>query len=260
MSENRPYALVTGASSGLGVDFAKQLAARGYNLILVARREDRLRALKADLDGSTGATVHIVTMDLADPSAPEDLHRQMDEAGWPVEVLINNAGIGAFGDFLEITAARQQAMLQLDIMTVAHLTRLFAADMAARGKGYILQVSSIGAYQATPLYAAYAAAKSFVLLYGEAVGAELKARGVTVSVVSPGITKTEFLDVAGQKATLYQRLAMMQSDTVVRAALKGLFGGRRMVVPGITNKLTVFSLRFMPRSWQRAVARQLMKN
>ncbi|MEI7431639.1 MAG: SDR family NAD(P)-dependent oxidoreductase, partial [Betaproteobacteria bacterium] len=177
-----------------------------------------------------------------------------------VQLLINNAGYGMFGEFLAQPPAATLNMLQLNMLTLTELTQVFATDMVRRGGGQILLVASIGAYQATPLYAAYCASKAYVLLFGEALHEELKGKGVTVTVLSPGISETAFFAVAGQKPTLYQRLAMMQSRPVARIGLVALQAGRASVVPGWLNALTVRSNRLLPRFVQRKVAHRLMKN
>lgn len=255
----RPWALVTGASSGLGVDFARQLAARGHNLALVARRREPMDALAATLVAEHGVEVVVEPEDLAAAGAADRLAARLAARGVEVEVLVNNAGFGLFGDFLAVDGARTDEMLRLNIVALTALTRTFAAAMAARGRGRILLVSSIGAYQATPSYAAYSASKAYVLLFGEALHRELAPRGVTVTVVSPGITATSFLAVSGQSATAYQRMMMMRSADVVRTALGALFAGRTSVVPGFGNKLGVFANRFVPRGLQAIIAGRLMR-
>lgn len=253
-------ALVTGASSGLGADFARHLAAAGAHLVLVARRAEALDALAADLRAHHGVTVDVVALDLGAPGAPEALHAEVRRRGRQVDVLVNNAGFGLYGEFLAIDAARERALMELDVLVPLRLTRLFGEEMVARGEGWILQVSSIGAYQATPLYAVYSAAKAFILSWGEALAYEWRGKGVKVTVVSPGITATEFLAVSGQKATLYQRLLMMDSPTVTRIGLQALARGRGSVVPGFLNAATVFFNRLVPRAWLPAVAYRLMKD
>ncbi len=253
-------ALVTGASSGLGADFARHLAAAGANLVLVARRAAALEALASDLRSRHGVTVDVVAQDLAAPGAPEALHAEVRRLGREVDVLVNNAGFGLYGEFLAIDAVRERELMEVDVLVPLRLTRLFGQEMVERRRGWILQVASIGAYQATPLYAVYAAAKAFVLSWGEALNYEWRGKGVRVTVVSPGITATEFLAVSGQKATLYQRLVMMDSPTVTRIGLEALARGRGSVVPGFLNAATVFFNRVMPRAWLPAVAYRLMKN
>ncbi|PKL74982.1 MAG: oxidoreductase [Candidatus Melainabacteria bacterium HGW-Melainabacteria-1] len=252
-------ALVTGASSGLGVDFARQLAALKADLVLVARRRDRLEDLADELRAAHGVQVDVVPMDIGDSDAPIDLYELLKARGLQIDILVNNAGFGLYGNFLDLDWEREQAMLQLDILTLVHLTKLFARDMASRGWGRILQVASIGAYQPCPTYASYGAAKSFVLNFSEAINYELRGSGVSCSAVSPGVTKTEFHDVSGQDYTPYQKMVMMQSKDVVREGISAMLKGKPSVVPGFANKLTVFSLRLFSRSMATAVAYMTMR-
>jgi uncharacterized protein len=252
------WALVTGASSGLGADFARELAGRGASLVLVARREENLRALQAEITARHPVQVEVVAMDLATPEAPQQLYDRLKAAGRQVDILINNAGLGLYGPFLEIDWQRERNMLELDIVTLTHMTKLFVRDMVARKRGYILQIASIGAYQPSPLYASYAAAKAYVLNFGEALNYELRKTNVKVTVLSPGITATEFLKVSGQQATLYQRTVMMRSPDVVRIGIDALLRGKPSIVPGRLNALMAWSNRLFPRRVQAAVAHRLM--
>jgi hypothetical protein len=231
-------ALVTGASSGLGADFARQLAERARHPV----------------------DVEVIPMDLGTPEAPAKLHALTRKKGLEVDVLVNNAGFGLYGEFLDLPWDRERDMIQIDILTLVHLTKLYARDMAERKSGWILQVSSIGAFQATPTYASYSAAKAFVLSFGEAVGYELQAHGIKSSVICPGITATEFLKVSGQKATPYQRLVMMESPEVVRIGIEAMLKGTPSVVPGAVNAATAWSTRLSPRKVNTALAYKLMKS
>lgn len=260
MSTANTWALITGASSGFGVDFARQLAAHGSNLVLVARRIEPMQALAATLERAHAVRVKVIGMDLARAGAGRELLAALQAEGIEIDTLVNNAGYGVFGPFLEQALQRTLDMLQVNIFALTELTHVFGAAMARRGAGRILLVASIGAFQATPTYAAYSASKSYVLLFGEALHEELRARGVAVTVLSPGITATEFLKVSGQKATLYQRLVMMRSEPVVRIGLRALSRRRASVVPGWLNAITAWSNRLMPRSLQRKVAFKLMRN
>lgn len=253
-------ALVTGASSGLGVDFTRELAARGCNLILVARREDLLRSVQQEIEEAHGVAVTTIAMDLTEHDAPQRLYDQLRTAGKTVDVLVNNAGFGLYGKFTEIAWERERNMLELDMVTLTHMTKLFLPDMLARRFGYILLVSSIGGYQPSPLYASYSAAKSYVLNFGEALNYELRGTGVQCTVLSPGITATEFLTVAGQQPTLYQRLAMMKSRDVARIGIESTLKGRASVVSGRMNALTVWSNRLIPRTWSAAITYRLMRS
>lgn len=252
------WALVTGASGGLGADFARRLAMRGCNVILVARREDQLLSLGEELTRRYGTQVEIMTMDLTAPDAPQALYDRVQDAGLSVDVLINNAGYGLYGPFMEIPWEREHNMLELDIVTPVHLTKLFVPDMVKRGFGFVLLIASIGAYQPSPLYASYAAAKSFILNFGEALNYELRKTKVRCTVISPGITATEFLKVAGQRSSLYQRLTMMQSEDVARIGIEAMLKGRSSVVPGRLNAVTVWTNRLIPRRLSAAVAYRLM--
>ena len=254
------WALITGASSGFGVDFAHELAARGAHLVLAARSVEPMRQLAAELSLRHGIRTHVEGIDLAQPGAAQDLKHRLDAAGIAPHMLINNAGYGLFGAFLDQPLARTLDMMQLNMFTLTELTHVFATDMVSRGTGQILLVASIGGYQATPTYAAYSATKAYVLLFGEALHEELKPHGVTVTVLSPGITATRFLAVSGQKPTLYQRMVMMQSRPVAQIGLRALAQGRASIVPGWLNSVTAWSNRLMPRFVQRKVAHALMKN
>jgi short-subunit dehydrogenase len=252
-------ALVTGASSGLGVDFADILAGRGCNLVLVARRKDRLQKLAGELRQRHGVQTHVIALDLAPLGAPQALYDRVRGLGLDVDVLVNNAGFGIYGPFVEVPWEREQEMLTLDVVALVHLTKLFVRDMVARNSGYVLQVSSIGAYQPSPTYATYSAAKAFVLSFGEALNYELRHTNVKVSVLSPGVTETEFLDVAGQRRSLFQRLSMMKSRPVAEIGINAMLAGKPSKVAGAMNALTAWSLRFMPRRLQAAMASAAMQ-
>lgn len=252
------HALITGASSGLGADFARNLAARGMNVILVARREDLLQNLSAEITARHGVEVEVVALDLTASDAPQWLYDRLKDGGKAVEVLVNNAGFGLHGQFIDIPWERERGMLELDIISLVHLTKLFARDMVARGSGYILQIASNGAFQPTPTYATYSAAKSFVLYFGEALSYELRKTNVSCTVLSPGVTATEFLQVSGQRATLYQRRLMMRSADVARIGVEGMLKRRSSVVPGRLNTLLALSTRLIPRRLAAALSYRAM--
>ncbi|MEW5988690.1 MAG: SDR family oxidoreductase [Chloroflexota bacterium] len=252
-------ALVTGASSGLGAEFARQLAAMGCHLILVARRADSMEKLKEEIGGRHPVDVTVIPMDLAARDAPQALYDQVRQLGKSVDVLINNAGLGLYGNFLDIPWEKERAMLELDVIALTHLTRLFAQEMIGRHFGYILQIASIGAYQPSPMYASYSAAKSYVLYYSEAIRYELRKTNVSVTTLSPGVTRTEFHQSAGQDSyTRYQRLAIMESPQVAAIGLKAMLNRRPSVVAGRLNSLAAFLTRFTPRMASAAVAHRTM--
>ena len=254
------WAMVTGSSSGLGVDFARLLAERGANLVLVARRAPELESLAAELKQAYGTQSQVLPMDLAQPGVGARLRARLDEAGVAVDVLVNNAGYGLHGELLQQPLERTLDMLQLDVMSLTELTHVFASDMVRRGGGQILLIASIGAFQATPTYAAYSAGKAYVLMLGEALHEELKPHHVTVTTLSPGVTRTGFFEVAGQKTNALQRMAMMESRAVAQIGLAALKAGRPSVVAGFMNALTVFLVRFTPRWLQPRLARAAMKS
>ena len=253
-------ALVTGASSGLGVEFARELARQGARLVLVARREDRLKLVQADLQTRLGATVSIVILDLGDPDNPKALYDLLKKQSIAVDMLVNNAGFGVFGMELDIPWERTREMLMLDIVALTHLTKLFARDMVKRGNGYLLQVASIGAYQPSPTYAAYSAAKSYVRSFSQALNFELRASGVSSTVISPGVTATEFLKVAGQKLTWFHKATMMTADEVARAGIRAMLKRRYSVVPGFMNWLTSILTAITPDPINAAITYRAMKN
>jgi short-subunit dehydrogenase len=252
-------ALITGASSGLGADFARQLAAMGCHLVLVARRIDRLEALAAELRAAHGVGVEVIGLDLGLPDSAQSLFDRLQAAGLAIDLLINNAGFGLYGRFVEQDLARITEMMRLNMLTLTQLCHLYARQMRTRGSGYILNVASIGGYAPTPLYAVYAATKSFVLDFSDALAYELQGSGVSVTCVCPGVTQTEFLSTSGQTPTLYQRFAMMSSEVVVKQAIAGMLRRRRSFVTGLLNALMIWSLRLTPRFLQIRAAELMMK-
>ncbi|RJX30753.1 MAG: SDR family oxidoreductase [Oxalobacter sp.] len=253
------WALITGASSGLGVEFAHELAAAGYHLVLVARRIDRMQTLAADIESQHPVRAKVIALDLSLPHASINLKRQLDHENIHIDVLINNAGFGIFGDFLDESIEKTRNMVQLNITSLTELTHLFAADMVRHKRGQIMLVASVVAYQASPNYAAYGATKAYVLSLGEALHEELKPHGITVTVLSPGATATEFFDVSGQASTPLKRAFMMPSRPVVKIGLAAMRRGRATVVSGWKNKLMTFSTRLIPRKLQRKIAHRVLR-
>jgi short-subunit dehydrogenase len=246
----RPVTLVTGASAGLGAEFARQCARRGDEIVLVARRRDRLDALAAEIGGG-----HVIAADLAAPRAPSRLLAELTERGLDVAILINNAGFGLIGRFAELAADRQIGMIDLNVRALAELTRLVLPGMRERGGGGILNVASTAAFQPGPGMAVYFATKAFVLSFTEALHQELKGSGIKVSALCPGPTATEFGEVAGFTRSVPASLSA-DAASVVKAGLEGLDGNKAVVIPGLTNKVTAQASRFLPRaSMRRIVAR-----
>lgn len=255
---NDSWVLVTGASSGFGEEFARQYAAQGHSLVLVARRLDRLQKLAEALRQQYRIDVVVEHVDLADMAAIVQLHARLRERGIAVDILINNAGHGLQGPFLDREMDAALAMVQLDIGSVTAVTHVFAQDMRKRGRGKILLVASLLAYYGVQNFAVYAAAKAYVLRLGEALHRELKRDGVTVTVLCPGMSDTGFAQAAQQKLTPALKAVMMQPAPVVRAGIRALRLGRMSVVPGLGNKAVFLLARTTPRWLNQAIFARVM--
>jgi short-subunit dehydrogenase len=252
------WALVTVASSGFGVEFAKLLAERNANLVLVARRIEPMEKLAEELRRKHSVQVVVMGMDLSRVGVGAELKSQLDGRGIAIHILVNNAGYGLYGSFLEQPLEKTTAMMTVNMMTVTELTHLFARDMVKRRSGHILLLASLLGYQAVPGYAAYAATKAYVLLFGEALHRELAPHGVAVTALCPGLSATSFGEVAGQKMSLLLRMLIMKPHPVAKAGVLAMLGKRATVVPGLLNKATVFLDRLMPRAMQRMVLGKIM--
>jgi short-subunit dehydrogenase len=258
--DKREIALITGASSGIGTEFARDLAARGYDLVLTARREDRLLALQKELMAAGRTQVDVVPEDLGAPDGAASLIRRVEALGRPVSFLVNNAGFGVHGDFLDGGSERIAQMLQLNLVALTTLTWHFGRAMKTRGNGRVLQVSSVGAFQPTPYYAAYSATKAYVLFLSEAVNSELRGSGVTVTTLCPGLTETEFHEVAAHPKSGPITWTAMTAQQVARIGVRGALRGRAVVTPGLMNKIAGLSVKLLPRSWATAMAGLMMRN
>ena len=255
---NAPRALVTGASSGFGSAFARALRARGHHVILVARREDRLLALQKELGGEEGATV--MAQDLALPGGPAGLLRELHQRGLAVDLLVNNAGVGLTTPFLEQSQERIQGMIDLNIRAVVELTRGLLPPMVERGRGAVINVSSIAAFLPVPYMGVYAATKAFILSFTEALSHEIRGSGVRLQALCPGPTATEFLEVSQtHSGLLVRRLPMLSTQDVVGASMDGLDRGKLRVIPGLANRLVPQLLRVSPVAFARVVTAQLFK-
>ena len=252
-------AVVTGASSGLGADIAAVLAERGCNLVLAARREDKLHNLKERLSRSSGVSIDVVSLDLSQADAPARLHGIVNDRGIKVDFLVNNAGLGAIGSFSSMTWERDEQMINVNIRALHHLTRLFLADMLANGHGRILNLASVAGFQAIPYFSTYAATKAYVLSLSEALNAELAGTDVKVIALCPGATRTAFWDVAGGGNNCVLNLRMMDSRAVAEYGVRLMLAGRPVGVPGLMNKLMILVRRLVPRRWSAAVAAAVMK-
>ncbi|MCB9742126.1 MAG: SDR family oxidoreductase [Alphaproteobacteria bacterium] len=253
----RPVALVTGASSGIGLELCKLLAADGYDLVLVARSQDALGALADKLQEAHGATCRVMPSDLSDPAAPVALFDALSAEGVEVEVLVNNAGFGLNGVFHELDRQRQVDMVQLNCVALTDLTHLFLPGMVARGKGHVLNIASTAGFQPGPWMSVYYATKAYVLHFSEGIADELKGTGVTVTAHCPGATQTGFGATSGNETSLLFRTGVADAAAVARHAYLSMLNGDVVAIHGPMNWLGAFGVRFGPRALIRAVAGRL---
>ncbi len=257
-STNTGWVLITGASSGFGEEFARQYAEQGRALVLVARRLDRLEKLAETLRQQHGTDVVVEQVDLSDVAAIVQLQQRLRDRNIAIDILINNAGHGLQGPFADAPLDSVLSMVQLDVAALTAVTHVFAQDMRHRGRGKILLVASMLAYQGVERFAVYSAAKAYVLRLGEALHRELKRDGITVTVLCPGMSDTGFAQAAQQKITTTLKLLMMKPAPVVRAGIRALHNGRISVVPGWANKASVIFMWATPRWLHQAVLSGVM--
>jgi short-subunit dehydrogenase len=253
-----PTALVTGASSGIGRELAKLLAADGYDLVLVARGVAALEELAREVMDASNVRARVLAADLADPGAPEAIARDLE--GTAIDVLVNNAGFGVYGPFAETAWTEERDLIQVNIAAPTDLAKRFLPGMLERRRGAILNVASTAAFQPGPLMAVYYASKAYLLSFSEALGNELADSGVTVTALCPGPTITNFQKKAGMERTrLFTSPLVMDAARVARAGIAGMKRGRRVVVPGLGNKLVAQSVRFAPRAAVTRIARRIQE-
>ncbi len=252
-------ALITGASSGIGYELSKLFAANGFNLVLVARRVEKLNQLAAGLIAAHGIQAAAYPVDLSDPAAPKVLFAALEQQGLKVDVLVNNAGFGVHGAFAELDLDQELAMLQVNVVSLVQLTRLFLPGMLARGYGRIMNVGSTGSFGPAPLMAVYGASKAFVLSFTEALSEELRGTRVRVTALCPGVTITGFQQAANAEGMRLGNGPSMTAEAVARQGYEALMNGRVVVVPGLHNQLLVQSIRFSPRAVTRWLSHRLMQ-
>lgn len=255
-TSTKPVALVTGASSGIGRALAKLFAGDGYHVVLVARRKAVLHTLATELTAGPGSA-QVLAADLADPHTPSQIYAEMEGAGHAVACLVNNAGFGAQGAFVATESQILLDMITVNISALVHLTRLFLPGMLESGAGKILNIGSTAGFQPGPYMANYYATKAFVNHFSEALTHEVRGTGVSVTVSCPGATATEFADVAGVAGTPLFQWGAAPAETVAREAYQAMHQGRRMVVHGLKNRLSVWAQRVAPREMVQRVASRL---
>lgn len=257
---NSETVLITGASSGIGLELARQFAKSGSDLILVARREHRLNEVASELSDNHGVYVTVIAKDLSVPEAPGVLFNELKESGIEVDVLVNNAGFGAIGPFSEIDENILQDMLNVNLVSPTILSRLFLPEMVKRNRGGILNVGSLAGFQPGPNAATYYATKAFVLSLSEALHDELKNSSVKVTCLCPGPVATEFGRQSGMEDANLFRMGTMNAESVAREGYEGFMRGKIVVIPGLMAKSVPVLERFIPRSIARKIAHMLNRS
>jgi uncharacterized protein len=256
------YTLITGASSGIGYELAKVFVKNGHNIILTARRQEKLESLKSELEQiNKNISIFIITEDLAQKGSAKRLYDKIQEKKLKIEILVNNAGFGDFGLFEDANLDKLERMIHLNISTLSSLSKLFLPEMIERKKGKILNTASTAAFQAVPYMAVYAATKAYVESFSEAIAEELKEHNIDVMSLCPGPTKSEFGKQAGVKenSNFFKDRKYPTSAEVAQFAYKKLMQRKRIAIHGFKNKLIVFGIRFIPRKWVSKMAMSIIK-
>jgi short-subunit dehydrogenase len=251
------YALVTGASSGIGYELAKLFARDGKNIVVVARSKDKLEELKGNLEKEHGTKVRVLPKDLSNPKAPQEIFSELEKEGINVDVLVNNAGFAVYGMFSDSDWQKEAEMIQVNITALTALTKLFLKKMLEDKSGKIMNISSVGGFIPAPWYSMYHATKAYVLSFSEALANEVKGTGVSVTCFCPGVTKTLFYERANAEKSkaLKSRVLSMDAATVARLGYKALAKGKVTAIAGLPMSLAVFFSRFAPRSLVARMAR-----
>jgi short-subunit dehydrogenase len=253
------WALVTGSSGGIGYELSRQFAHDGFNVVLIARDAERLSKVARELENRYHTKTLVLPKDLSHPSAAGEIYGEMQKHNLTIEVLVNNAGFGDLGPLAETEWEVQRQMLQVNVMTLVELTRLFLPEMIRRKSGRILNIGSTGSFAPVPYMAVYGATKAFVLSFSEALSAELEGTGVTATALCPGVTATQFAKRAKTENSLLVRLNQMTAGDVARTGYHALMKNKTRVVPGWFNKIIIGSLRFSPRSANLKMSKMLMR-
>lgn len=253
---HRPTALVTGGSGGIGLELAKVLARNGFDLVLVARKRDTLEAAAGQLEGKFDVRAHVFAADLRRREAPQEIFDFLQNENIPIEVLVNNAGFGLGGEFSETAVERELEMIQVNIVALTHLTKLFLAPMIKRKSGRVLNVASTAAFQPGPLMAVYYATKAYVLSFSGALAEELRNSEITVTALCPGPTDTDFADTAEMgESRLFNAFGIADAADVAKYGYDAMMSGKRVAIPGIKNKILAQANRLAPRSLSAKMAR-----
>lgn len=247
-------ALITGASSGLGYEFAQLFARDGFHLVLVARSEGKLREIATELSGKYNVQAKVIAKDLGAPLAADQIYKELDADHLTIDALVNNAGFAVYGYFHETSLAAELEMMQVNMVTLTYLTKLFLPGMRARGYGRILNVASTAAFQPGPLMTVYYATKAYVLSFSQALAAEVQGTGVHVTALCPGPTESGFQKRAAMEDSKLVQSGLMRADVVAEMGYKAVMSGKEMVIPGFRNNLLAIATRFFPRGMAARLA------
>ena len=255
------YALVTGASSGMGYEYAKLFAKDGKNIVVLARSRDRLEGLKRDLEKQHGTKVMVLVKDLADPKAPQEVFSELEKEGINIDVLVNNAGFDVYGKFQDTDWKKEAEMIQVNIIALTQLTKLFVKKMLEKKSGKILNISSMGGIMPCPWSSVYSGTKHYVLGFSNAIAHELKGSGVSVTSFCPGNTKTLFWERGGAQDAKGNKRGTLAMDAATAAShgYKALAKGKTTAAAGLTNSLGMFGLRFLPRNMACSIMNSMLQ-
>jgi len=260
-AQSKKTALITGAASGIGYQLACLFAADDYNLVLVDKDELKLTEVAEKFELKFGNFVKAIVKDLSISSSPDEIFMELQQANIQVDVLVNNAGFGTYGLFHETSLTAELEMLQVNLVCLTHLTKLFIKNMVKQGEGKILNVASAAAFQPGPLMAVYFATKAYILSFSEAIANELEGTGVTVTVLCPGSTESAFHQRTGMAdSKMLKSKRMMDAETVAEIGYRGLMKGKTIVIPGLINKLLAKSVRFVPRKLVTKIVRNMQED
>ena len=259
MSTGKLTALVTGASGGIGEELARMFAADGHSLVLLARSRDKLARLAEELKERHRVEARVLAADLSRAEAPDEVFRELQGEGVRVDALVNNAGFGSYGLFAETDLRQELDLLQVNVVALTHLTKLFLPGMIERRRGYVMNVASTAGFQPGPLMAVYYASKAYVLSFSEALSNECEGTGVAVSALCPGPTRTGFVAAAGMTGSKLFDRGAMSARAVAEAGYRGLLAGKTIVIPGFRNALVARTVGFMPRGLVTKAVRGLQE-
>lgn len=257
IAEKGETVLITGATAGIGYEMSKLFAINGYNLVIVARNQSQLQQLQQRWQDEFGVTIHAIEKDLSHQSSVEEIVDYLEKHNIEIDILINNAGFGLFGPFIETPIEQELKMIQVNIVALTQLTKHLIPNMIRKKKGKILNVASIAAFQSGPLMAVYYATKAYVLSFSEALTNELADHGVLVSVLCPGPTSTQFEKRANLKQSKLSRRNLMYPEEVAKIAFRQFMKGKTLIVPGATNWILVRSSRLLPRKMVTGIVRKI---